>query len=194
MTSEATSVYRKGTVAVVLLIAGVLCLGIWRVLSGSEHQAFAKGATPPTSSAVTSGHSYSLAVPGGVPAMVSHGISEIVSNGAQVLALTCEWSLGNGPTQSLAVSTEAIGTKAETTVAHFVAPVSGKISVTCDGWGKMFVPDADSGSGDPSGLFLLLSIAALTAGGALALSAGYTGSGMQRSQAQRSAPREDAAE
>jgi hypothetical protein len=164
---------RKSGVAVGLLIAGLLCLGLWRVFSGSEHQAFAKGATPPSSSSVTAGHTYSLAVPGGVPAMLSHGISQLNSNGNQILALTCEWSENGSSRQSLPVSSESIGTKAETTVAHFTAPVTGRISVACDGWGAMFVPDAASGSSDPSGLFLLLAIGTLTVGASLALSVGY---------------------
>jgi hypothetical protein len=160
---------RKGGVAVGLLIVGLFCLAVWRVLSGSEHQAFAKGATPPASSAVTEGHTYSLAVPGGVPAMLSHGIAKLNSQ----LALSCDWSIGTGSPQSLPVSAEAVGTKAETKVAQFVAPVTGKIHVACDGWGAMFVPDADTGSSDPSGYFLLLSIITLTVGGVLALSVGY---------------------
>jgi hypothetical protein len=141
------------------------------VASGSEHQAFAKGATPPSSSAVTEGHSYSLAVPGGAPAMLKHGIANL--NGQ--LALTCDWSEGTGSPQSLPVNAESTDTKAETTVAQFIAPVTGKIHIACDGWGAMFVPDANSSS-DPSGYFLLLSILTLTVGGILALSAGYQAS------------------
>jgi hypothetical protein len=167
---------RRSAIAVTLVVIGLLCLGLWRVLSGSEHQAFAKGATPPSSSAVTAQHQYSLAVPGGVPAMLSHGISSINSNGGTALALTCQWSIGGAASQGLPVTPESIGTKAETTVAHFIAPVTGKLSITCDGWGAMFVPDADTGSGDPSGFFLLLAIITLTIGACLGLSLGYQSS------------------
>ena len=158
---------RKSGLATALLIAGVFCLAAWRVLSGSEHQAFAKGATPSFSTPVTVGHTYALAVPGGVDAMIAHNIPQVNSQ----LALTCDWSIGSGAAQSLPVNAESVDSKAETTVAHFVAPVTGKLHVACDGWGPMFV--ADTGSSDPSGYFLLLSIIALTIGGALALSVGY---------------------
>lgn len=159
-----------------LLLIGLLSLGMWRVLSGSEHQAFAKGASPAQSYRVTTGNEYSLAVPGGVPALLKHGIPQVSGQNGLSLGLSCEWSVNGSATQALSLTVEAIGTKAETTVAHFNSPVSANISVTCDGWGRMFIPDAESGSSDPAGYFLLLSIIALTAGAGLALSAGYTAS------------------
>jgi hypothetical protein len=179
MALDLVSRSRRGALATGLLLVGLLCLGLWRVISGSEHQAFAQGATPPESSAVTANHSYSLAVPGGVPALLKHGIPEVSGQNGTTLGLLCRWSVAGSAFQALSISVEAIGTKAETTVGHFDSPVTGNISVTCDGWGRMFIPDADTKSGDPSGYFLLLSILTLSLGGGLALSAGYTAS-MQR--------------
>jgi hypothetical protein len=173
MSSTATLRSNRAAIAVGLLLVGFLSLGLWRVVSGSEHQAFAKGATPPSASKVKAGNTYSLAVPGGVPAMLSHGISEVSGAAGEQLGLTCEWSIGGAASQTLVVSPESPGTKAITTVAHFTAPASGEIAVSCDGWGRMFIPDAETGSSDPSGYFLLLSIITLTIGGSLALSAGY---------------------
>ncbi|MCW2497156.1 hypothetical protein [Jatrophihabitans sp.] len=167
---------RRNAIAVGLILVGLLSLGMWRLVSGSEHQAFAKGATPPASSKVTAGDTYSLAVPGGATAMLDHGISKVTGAYGTVLGLTCQWSIDGSANQALTVSAEAPDTKAETTVGHFTAPASGNISVSCDGWGRMFIPDAESGSSDPSGLFLLLSIITLTIGASLALSAGYQGS------------------
>ena len=167
---------RRASVAVGLVLIGLISLGLWRVVAGSEHQAFAPGATPPESSSVRVGHTYSLAVPGGVPAMLAHGIPQVSGQNGSTLGLTCEWSEDGSANQALAVSVESLDTKAETTVASFTAPVTGHISVSCDGWGRMFIPDAEGGAGDPSGIFLLLSILTLTLGTALGLSAMYRAS------------------
>lgn len=166
----------RGAIAVGLLLIGLVSLGLWRVVSGSEHQAFAVGASPADGYLVRQGDQYSLAVPGGVSALTKHGIPTINEQNGQSLALSCVWSVNGSGGQALNISTEPLDTKAETTVAHFTAPVSGQLSVTCDGWGRMYIPDARSGSGDPSGWFLLLSILTLTLGSSLALSAGYRAS------------------
>jgi hypothetical protein len=180
----------RGAVAIGLVLIGLVSLGLWRVIGGSEHEAFAPGATPPESSKVTSGHSYSLAVPGGVQAMLRHGIQTVNGQNGSTLGLTCEWSVDGSANQALTVSVESLDTKAETKVATFTAPVTGDLSVSCDGWGRMFIPDADSSSGDPSGIFLLLSIIALTLGGALGLSAMYKAS-LERASLERAPSDQD---
>ena len=176
MASEFVPRSRRGAFGAGLLLLGFLCLALWRVVSGAEHQAFAIGATPADSYAVKAGNDYSLAVPGGVRALVKHHIPQVPGQNGTVLGLSCQWSVGGSANQALSLAVESLDTKAETTVARFTSPVTGKISVTCDGWGRVFIPDADSGSSDPSGWFLLLSILALTVGASLALSAGYTAS------------------
>ena len=167
---------RRGAFGAGLLLLGLLTLALWRVVSGSEHQAFAKGATPAESYSVKAGSEYSIAVPGGVSAMLKHHIPKVPGQNGDTLGLSCEWSVGGSANQALALSVEALDTKATTTVGHFVSPVTGKISLTCDGWGRVFIPDAQSGSSDPSGWFLLLSIVTLTAGASLSLSAGFEAS------------------
>jgi hypothetical protein len=159
-----------------LLLLGLLSLALWRVLSGSEHQAFAKGATPAESYQVTSGKTYSLAVPGGVPALLKHGIQEVGGTSGSTLGLSCQWSVDGSANQVLTIQPESLDTKAETDVASFTSPVTGDLRVTCDGWGRMFIPDADKGSTDASGYFLLLAIVTLTLGGGMALSVGYSAS------------------
>jgi len=176
MAPEFATRTRRGAFGAGLLLLGLLCLALWRVVSGEEHQAFAKGATPADSYRVTAGNDYSLAVPGGVRAMLKHHIPKVPGPNGDALGLSCEWSVGGSANQALSLAVEALDTKAETTVARFTSPVSGGISVTCDGWGRVFIPDADSGSSDPSGWFLLLSIITLTAGASLSLSAAYESS------------------
>lgn len=154
--------------AVALLLLGLAALGLWRVLSGSEDLQFAKGATPPSTVEVTSGHEYSLAVPGGVWAMRDHGVPLRADGSA--LILECRYTTPGQPgTAPLTVTPEGPGTKFETTVGTFVAPVTGRIHVNCSGWGTMFVPDSDDHSTDFSGWALLASIIFLTIGAALAM-------------------------
>jgi len=52
--------------------------------------------------------------------------------------------------------------------------------VTCTDLGTVFVPDADNHPGDAAGLFLLLSVVALSVGGMLAMSALYAASSAPR--------------
>src|SRR3954470_8647982 len=118
----------RGALGAGLLLAGLLCLALWRVLSGSENLPFAEGAGAPPAAHVTEGDTYSLAVPGGARAMVAHGVYG-ASGGP--LSLSCEWSVGGSQPQSLAVTPENSDTKAETTVARFAAPITGDIRVTC---------------------------------------------------------------
>ncbi len=149
-------------VAAALLLIGLASWGLWRVLSGTEDLPFAQSASPPTSAHVTKDKTYSLAVPGGVRAMLAHGVPLANSNSGQTLALHCSWSPGAGETRTLALSPENSETKAENTIAHFDAPITGDIHVDCDGWGAVFIPDADNRPSDSSGWALVLAIITLT--------------------------------
>jgi len=165
---------RRGVAGVVLLLIGLAALGGWRLFSGAESQPFANGATPPATVHVTQNRTYSLAVPGGLPAMERAGVPTTPSNAGDQLSLECAWSIGGTAAQSLTVTPEHVGTKAETTVAHFIAPATGDMRITCAHWGAMYVPDSDDRSGDPSGWMLVLATITLTLGGALALSGVYS--------------------
>jgi hypothetical protein len=158
-------------IATVLILVGLATFGLWRVLSGSEDLPFAQGAAPPASAHVTRDKSYSLAVPGGVKAMLAHGVPAGTVNGGQSISLQCTWSMGTSTDdQALTVSPESTSTKAENTVGHFDAPVTGRIHVNCDGWGAMFIPDADDRPADASGWALLVAMITLTIGAGLGLS------------------------
>jgi hypothetical protein len=168
---------RGGPIRVVVAVAGLLiglaALGLWRVASGSQNLPFDDGAAPPPSVQVTKNVTYSLAVPGGVPAMTAHGVPARSTAGQQVLALQCTWSSTDANGTSglpLDVTAESTSTKAENTVGHFVAPITGRIHVDCAGWGAMFVPDSADRAFDWSGLALVVAVVALTVGAALGLS------------------------
>jgi|SRR5690348_8663884 hypothetical protein len=159
-------------VAVAALLIGFAALGMWRIASGSQNLPFDDGATPPTSVTVTKNVTYSLAVPGGVKAMLAHGVPTRSTAGQEVPALQCTWSsTGASGTSGLTldVTAESTTTKAENTVAHFVAPITGRIHVDCAGWGAMFVPDSDNRSHDWAGLALVVAVIALTIGASVGL-------------------------
>jgi hypothetical protein len=160
-------------VAVAALLIGLAALGIWRIAGGSQNLPFDDGAAPPQSVAVTKNVTYSLAVPGGIHAMTAHGVPTRLTTGQEVLALQCTWSsTGVNGTSGLPldVTAEPTSTKAEDTVGHFVAPITGRIHVDCAGWGAMFVPDSRDRAHDWAGLGLLVAVIALTIGAALGLS------------------------
>jgi hypothetical protein len=175
---------RRAAVAVVALLAGLVCLGLWRLIGGTERQPYAPGAEPPRSVHVTQGHTYAIAVSGGVPALLAAGVPVSTGqNDQQSPDLECDWSTGGGVPESLETTPESTTTKATAVVGSFVAPVSGRITVNCQHWGTVFVPDADDAPGDPSGWFLAASTVLLCAGGAAAMSAGWAGMS-QRSAAE----------
>lgn len=164
-TSTRTRVVRL-VAGTALLLLGLAALGLWRVLAGGGGLPFDTGATPPSSVAVTSEHTYSLAVPGGVRAMHDHGVP--LQGASDTLALECRYTTPGQPgTIALPVTPEGLGSKYETKVASFVAPITGRIHVECSGWGAMFVPDSDDHATDFSGYALLASIIMLTIGAAL---------------------------
>jgi hypothetical protein len=162
----------KAVAALLLILLGLVCAGLYRVVSGTENEVYAPGAVPPNKVHVTVNNTYDLSVPGGVPALLAHGISQLAkSDGTIVPGLQCEWSKGGAEPQTLTVDAEAIGTKAVNTVGHFTAPVTGNLHIDCTRWGTMFVSDADHHAGDRAGGFLVLCVITLTVGGALGLSA-----------------------
>ena len=154
---------RWAAVATGLIIATVLLGALYRILSANEHHAFAAAAVAPNTAHVTLDKTYTLATPGGVPALLARGVDV---NTAQ-----CEWSVGGSGSQALTVSAAGEFTKATNVVGTFVAPFTGDLRIDCLGWGPMFVEDADDTSGDNAGWLLLLATITLTLGVALGLAA-----------------------
>jgi hypothetical protein len=162
----------RAVAAVVLLLLGLAAFGGWRIASGAQELPFDKSAAPPSSVQVTKGNTYSLAVPGGVRAMIAHHVPVRYTNGQNVIVLQCTSSSTSANGTSglpLTVTPESSTTKAENTVGHFVAPDTGRIHVDCAGWGAMFVPDSNDRAYDWAGLALLIAVITLTIGAALAL-------------------------
>ena len=157
-------------IAAALLIVGLGCLVLWRVLSGSSNLPYRSDASPSPTAQVTENRTYSLAVPGGVAVLRAHGVPLVAGQDGQMLNLQCTYTYGGSAPVALPVNAEGTQTKAENTVAHFIAPRTGRIHVDCDGWGAMFIPDSDDRSADTAGWALVIATIALTVGAAMALS------------------------
>lgn len=151
----------RAAAAVGLIIAALLLGALFRILSGTEHHAYAKGAVAPDSTHVTIGDTYTLSVPGGVKALTARGVD--------VSRAQCEWSVGGSASQALTVAAAGAGTKAVNVVGSFVAPYTGDLHVDCLGWGPVFLDDAEGSAPDYAGWLLLLATIALTLGVALGL-------------------------
>jgi hypothetical protein len=162
MPSARSPVVRKGAAGVALLVVGA---GLWlgyRLLVGTEPHSYAQGA-PPEAVRLINGHTYSLAIRGGVPAEQQLGIPPT--------ALRCAVSGPSIGVRPLTLRPEASDTKAINQIATFVAPVSGRVHLSCAGLTAVFIDDAADAPADRAGLALLLAVIALTFGIALALSA-----------------------
>lgn len=153
----------RAAAATGLIIAAVLFGALYRIVSGTEHHAFAKGAVALNSAHLTIGKTYTLSTAGGV--------KDLMARGVDVNAAQCEWSVSGSASQALAVVPAGPGTKATNVVATFVAPYTGDIHVDCLGWGPMFLDNADTTSGDYAGWLLLLATIALTGGVVLGMAA-----------------------
>jgi len=153
----------RAAAATALIIAGVLFGALYRIVSGTEHHAFAVGAVAPNTAHVTLDQTYTLSAPGGVTTLRARGVDV---NTAQ-----CEWSVGGSASQALAVAAVGESTKATNVVGTFVAPYTGDIHVDCLGWGPMFLDNADGTAGDKAGWLLLLATVTLTIGVALGMAA-----------------------
>jgi hypothetical protein len=151
----------RAAAATGLIIAALLLGALFRIVSGTEHHAFAKGAVAPNSTHVTLGETYTLSTPGGVTALMARGVD--------VNTPQCEWSVNGSASQALSVVAAGPDTKAVNVVGTFVAPYTGNLHVDCLGWGPMFLDDAKGTDPDYAGWLLLLATISLTVGVALGM-------------------------
>ncbi len=163
--------------AVVAVLLAAVCLGVWRVLAGVQQLPYSDSATPPSAARVTEGSTYSLAVPGGVRAMTARGVPVTAGASGDVLDPSCTWVVGNSDVQALTVDAESLATKAVNTFAHFQAPVSGQLHITCSHWGTVFVPDSDDRRSDVSLWYLVLAAVFLSVGLPLGLASARSAAG-----------------
>jgi hypothetical protein len=163
---RARSSSARGLIAVVLLAAGVLCAVLYAIANSHENHSFNSGATPPRQVQITAGRQYEISTPGGIDALHKKGLDQST--------LRCSYATV-GDQGSVNLDLTALGNDSRTThaVATFIGPVSGLVQIACPELSATFIDDADNGSGDPAGLFMLLCVIFLTGGAALGLSALY---------------------
>jgi hypothetical protein len=142
-----------GAAGLVLLLVGALAWGLYLFAASNEHHSFTSGGRPPKYAQVVTGHTYRIGIHGGVPAERRAGITPD--------RLRCSITLPGFPASRIAISPESTDTKATEQIASFVAPYTGKVSVTCDRLGAVFVDNTES---DPAGVLLVLATILLTIG------------------------------
>ena len=170
--SRTPSQGRRAVVAVVLVVAGLMFGALYRLTAGTERHSFSPGAVPPTTVRLTEGRTYQLAVAGGVKTLRAQG--------QDVSSPNCSYTRAGQAPSELTVQAEGADTKATNTVATFVSPVTGVVNVDCQGWGPMFVDNADNREPDLAGWFLVTAIVLLTVGVTVGLSALRSASGEVR--------------
>jgi hypothetical protein len=168
---------RRGPIAVVLLLAGVLFGGLYRVADGVEKHSYNSGAVPPQTVRLTQGHQYQISVPGGHKALAKRGIS--------ATAVQCSLTPNGGGPVQVTVTPISPDLRPTDALATFESPLSGRVHLDCGPWGAVYVDNADDSGWDYSGLFLVLTVLFLTLGVALGLSALYARSMRDDEQIQR---------
>lgn len=154
--------YRKAAFAVVLVAIGLFCCGMFRVVSQTEHHAYASGSAPNTVK-LTAGTQYILAVRGGAPSLSERGVD--------VTTPECTWSVGGTEAQALTVSPGGSSSKGTNAVATFISPYTGNLHIECKNFGAVFVDDAEDAGRDTAGWYLVAGVLALTIGAGLGVSA-----------------------
>jgi hypothetical protein len=144
-----------------LVLAGVACWALYAVQAGREHRAYAHGGAPQRYVHLLAGHTYWLAVPGGVDHLDKVGV--------QVSALQCTAAAPGQTPGALSVSPQPQDSKAVDQIASFVARRTANLHIECDRVGAVFVDGAKDGF-DWSGLWLVLASLALAVGIPLTLS------------------------
>lgn len=146
----------------VLVFAGLVFWGVSRYIASGETHSFSPGAVAPTYVQVTSGRTYSVAVPGGVQTLAAQG--------RQIKTVQCTVNgQGQAPTP-LPLALESDSTKATNRIATFVAASTGLVHITCPGIAQVFVDNADGQAYDSSGPWLVIASIALAVGIPLVLS------------------------
>ena len=153
---------RFGLAGAVLVVIGLVLCVVYRYTAGDEPHSYAAGAVAPYDVGVTQGRVYYVAIHRGIDAEQELGLVPA--------ALTCSYSVQPGVNSPLALTAEPSTSKAINVIATFVAPVTGRVHISCARLPAVFVDDADDAPADRSGLYLLLGVIALGVGVPLLLS------------------------
>ena len=157
----------SGVLPAALLVAAGLLLWVTSGFAAGRERHSYTGGRPAASAQVSAGHTYWLAVHGGVRALQARGVDP------KTVTCTAYRTAGSGV--ALTLTREVVDTKAVNAFASFVAPATQRISVVCTGVGAVYVDDAQDATFDVGGLLLIAACVVLVIGVGLLLSAVRTG-------------------
>ena len=149
-----------------LVLIGLVSWALYSVAAGSENHSFRPNGAPPASVRLVEGHTYWIAIPGGV--------ARLRASGVDPAHLSCTAAPpGQAPAAlkvSPVVSAGSDDTKFINRIGSFVAGRSGSVHVECQGIGVVYIDNAADSGFDWSGLWLVLAALALVVGLPLILS------------------------
>jgi hypothetical protein len=151
---------------VAVVLVGLVSWLLYGVQAGRENRSYHPNGTPPKYVRLETGHTYWLAVPGGVSRLREAGVAPT--------ALTCTaTAAGQAPgplTVNGVVGQDTDETKFLNRFGSFVAARSARVEIRCSGLGRVYVENAADTGFDWSGLWLVLASAALVVGFPLTIS------------------------
>jgi hypothetical protein len=146
-----------------LVLLGLVAWALYVKTSGDEPHAYSHRGSPPGYVQVIAGHTYRIAIRGGV--------DEEVALGLDPASLACTAARPGEAPGALAITYQGADTKATNDIGSFVSRITGQVHVECTGFGPVFVDNAADAAYDWSGLWLVLASLGLLVGGPLVLSA-----------------------
>lgn len=146
-----------------LILLGLAAWALYAVQSGREPHAYTAGGDPPNYVKVAAGHTYRLAIPGGVKREIALGV--------QPSTLQCTAAAPGQAPGALPVTAAQTDTKATDEIGSFVSTVTATVHIECDRVGAVYVDNASDSAFDWSGVWLVLAALALVIGIPLTLSA-----------------------
>lgn len=154
---------RPLSVGAILVFAGLAMWALYVQQSRGESHAYSPDGKPANYVQLVAGHTYSIAIHGGVAREAELGLDPA--------ALQCTAARSGEAPGSLEVDAYDANTKATNAIASFVSQVSGEVHVECTQVGAVYVDDAADAAFDWSGVWLVFASLALVVGLPLTLSA-----------------------
>lgn len=145
---------------IAVVVLGVVSWVLYAVAAGRENTPYHPNGGPPQYVRLVAGHTYWLALPGGV--------GRIRDAGLRPSKLSCTAN-GAGEARARLSVAAAVGSDTDETkfvdrIGSFTPARSGRFHVECSGLGTVYVENAADAGFDWSGLWLILASGALVVG------------------------------
>jgi hypothetical protein len=154
-----------GWMAVFLLVAALTWFGKGFADSGRRHS-WDDAAVPSATVGLTAGRTYTLSTRGGIA-----GLAAVQSTDQP--ALTCTATQRNGASTELQLTVESVDSRTLHVIGRFRSPVTGRVGVSCEQVGGVFVDNADDARVDRTVGLTVLTAVALVGAVWTGCSAGY---------------------